>query len=477
MRPLLALALAAIVAACGPGKRSPPPDGGDTGADGGAQPTGSDQPAGGGGEQGGGDQPSGGGAGNGGAPPESGGGGSGDGGAPPDSGSGGASGGGGSGGGASFPVKSPDGTVTVDRVDANAECDGLMPTSAPAAIAAAPAGDEASCGFGISEGGGHVGVQVGHRQTLSTWQVLSPAGTAERTFGVAFNGSSVAAARPFVFPQPDGWVVATTTTFTPGPVVQVDVSGLFPDGAPRGGATRVTPADGHLLSWMLVEDPHGGAAFVRTGNPPSGPDCEVALSRFDAAGRLRAPAATFSGHASTCVALAAVSQGGEALVVEKADAAAWLHWIAADGTPAVAPASAGGFAAVFTSGQPVALAPLLDGSIAAREGPVWTRTFPHLGDRAEPAPGWLAARPGFTFRNTRGDRGYALLPPGADSPDCTQRIEVLAASGRLCGTVTLSDPGGACHTRDVDQGWDGTVVQQSARTACAWRWWPRLLGE
>lgn len=452
---VLAWILVAAVAACGPGDGpAPPPDdgGGDTGGEGGGGsggdvPSGGDQPAGGGGvPSGDGDQPSG------------------DGETP--SGAGGGSG----------PMTSSDGTVTIARVDASAECDGLLPGAAPSAVTASAPGGGTSCGSGISEGKGHVAGVTSYGQGFVDWQAFSPQGLAERPFRVAWNGSSTTASDVYLFPQPDGWIGASAIAWG-SPVVQVDVVSLLPDGTPRGTPVRVTPGEGQSLSWSTVEDPRGGVAFVRTGNPPAGPDCAGTVWRFDETGTPRGDPATF-GHGSTCVAVAAVSHAGEALVVERSGETAWLHWFAVDGSPARAAVDAGALGAIFTSGKPVFLAPLLDGSVVAWEGGVWTRRFPHLGDRAEAAPGWLASRPGFTFRNTRGERGYALLPPpGAESADCTQRIEVLAPSGRLCGTVTLSDPGGACRTRVVDQGRDGTVVQQSAREPCTWRWWPRLLGE
>jgi hypothetical protein len=310
-------------------------------------------------------------------------------------------------------------------------------------------------------------------------RVLSPDGAPERTIESTWNASGTPTPRPFVFPQGDGWVVASAIDWG-RPAVQVDVGGFLPDGTPRGPPTRVTPAAGQALSWTVAEDPRGGAVFAATRNPPAGPDCDGTVVRLDALGAPRGPSATF-GHGSSCAVVGvAVSQASETLVVEATGPAperAWLHWIGADGTAALPPVDAGPLADLFASGKPVFLAPLLDGSIVASEDGVWTRRFPHLAGGAEVAPGWLAARPRFTFRNTRGNRGYALLPPGGDSTDCTQRIELLAPSGRLCGTVTLSDPGGACTTREVDQGWDGTVVQQAAREPCAWRWWPRLLGE
>lgn len=445
---LLALVLAAATAACGTSKNpSPPPDGGGTGGDGGGGSGGGGEPSGGGtGQPSGGEQPSG------------------DGTTPPDS-----------GGGSAGPVKSPDGTVTIERSDASAECDGLLPATAPSAVSVRIAGaDPAYCGPGVSEGGGHVAVQQLVGPGSVGLQVFSPSGTPEREVRSAWNAPGTP--RVFLFPQADGWISATATAWA-RPITQVDVWGLLPDGTPRGDAARVTRADDFMLSWTLAEDPRGGALFAKTVNPPAGPACNGSAVRFDASGAPGA-AATFLGHDPSCrVAGAAVSREGETLVVESAGTEAWLHWFRADGTPALPAADEGPLAALFPSGKAVFLAPLLDGSIAASEDGVWTRRFPRLGAHAEAAPGWLASRPRFRFRSTRGERGYALLPPGGqESADCTQRIEVLAPSGRLCGTVTLSDPGGPCTTRPADQGWDGTVVQQGAREPWTWRWWPRLLG-
>lgn len=42
--------------------------------------------------------------------------------------------------------------------------------------------------------------------------------------------------------------------------------------------------------------------------------------------------------------------------------------------------------------------------------------------------------------------------------------------------VVLREAGTGCTTGAVDQGWDGTVVQQSGKDACTYRYWPGLLG-
>jgi hypothetical protein len=102
--------------------------------------------------------------------------------------------------------------------------------------------------------------------------------------------------------------------------------------------------------------------------------------------------------------------------------------------------------------------------------------FPRLGNTSAPAPEWLASRNGWRFRFTRGNRGYAFFPPpGQQLADCDPGLEIRAPSGRLCGTIAFREEGGACTTATLDQGWDGTVVQQSARDGCSYRWWPRLL--
>ena len=105
------------------------------------------------------------------------------------------------------------------------------------------------------------------------------------------------------------------------------------------------------------------------------------------------------------------------------------------------------------------------------------RIYPRLATRTVPLPDWLAARSAWTFRITRGNAGYAVFPPpGAASADCTQAFALVAPSGRLCLRVTLREDGAGCTTGALDQGWDGTVVQQSGHDPCTFRWWPGLLG-
>jgi hypothetical protein len=129
------------------------------------------------------------------------------------------------------------------------------------------------------------------------------------------------------------------------------------------------------------------------------------------------------------------------------------------------------------------LAPLLDGSVVLQEAGQWTRRYAYQatsgGARARLARG----APGNTLRFTRGNQGYALMPPsGLSVAAREQRVEIFAPSGRHCGTVVFHEGDAPCTTGSIDEAWDGTVVQQSARDGCSGatctcshRWWPGLL--
>jgi hypothetical protein len=163
-----------------------------------------------------------------------------------------------------------------------------------------------------------------------------------------------------------------------------------------------------------------------------------------------------------------VSTLGEALVVAEEDPGAMsASWLDRNGRVVVGPTPL----APRGEGYGRALSPLLDGSLVSHSG-----RFERLATSPSPAPAWLEERPGATFRFTRGNRGYAVFPLAfAESSDCSVAIELLAPSGRRCGTVTLRSADGACTPGRVDQGWDGTVVQKVRADRCTYRWWPRLL--
>ena len=354
------------------------------------------------------------------------------------------------------PAPEPERFVTVERLDSNAECDALVPAKVPAPVTVKvdPAPEARGCGGAVAEGTGHVAAAVAFTPRGTEYQVFGPDGRAEQRFTLTGE----------LWPQPEGWQgVRATTSGTP---TTIDVLTFFADGSPRRVEQPRPPGFGPRLS-TVAPDPGGGSLVVLWGPTGSGAgaSCLGEARRFDATG---APAGT-PGPTGCDVTAAGVSRGTEALVLESGAGGTLLRWLRADGTPAREPAEDP--SRIFGR-----LEPLLDGALAVREGGSWTRRCPHLGTASEPAPAWLAARAGQSFRFTRGNAGYAFFPPqGRTSSDCTQAVELVAPSGRRCARLTFTRDGNACVTGVIDQGWDGTVVQQTGTGACGWRFWPGLL--
>lgn len=356
------------------------------------------------------------------------------------------------------PPSQPDRFVDVERLDANAECDALVPASVPTPVTAKvtnPRGP--TCLGGTSEGGGHVAVVDGLAAPNDEWLSFTPDGTPRQRFRL-FGGASA--------PQPDGWLGVQAGS-SHGPM-SVSFASFFGDGSPR-----LSESISNIGGFAFGADPQGGALFlVVPFDPASTTTCTAQARRYDATGALRGPPGR-----TACAFAVGVSTTGDGLGIELTRGGrVVLHWIRPDGTPARPPSDDGAFADVL--GTTFDLAPLLDGSLAARTAPGWTRRYPDLAARGEPAPAWLAAHGRERFRFTRGNKGYAFFPaPGQASADCRQAIELVAPSGRRCVRLTFREPDTGCTTGAIDQGWDGTVVQQSAKDPCAYRWWPGLLGD
>jgi hypothetical protein len=114
----------------------------------------------------------------------------------------------------------------------------------------------------------------------------------------------------------------------------------------------------------------------------------------------------------------------------------------------------------------------------------WAYQLDSLAPAATPAPDWLRSRPDTRMHMAHGGTAYAMLPVPAQG-DCTQHVEVLAPSGKSCGSAEFRLDAGSCRTNFIDVGYDGTVVQQLPLNtpgnscppgqlcrSCAWRWWP-----
>jgi hypothetical protein len=283
------------------------------------------------------------------------------------------------------------------------------------------------------------------------WQAFGPDGGTEQQFSVASD----------VWPQPEGWQglqgLSGGSSFS--------VVTFFSDGSPRRSETP-QPSTFSPRVASGAPDPRGGSGLVMWGPSLGTSACAGDVRRFDATG---APTGTPAPVGCNAFGIG-VSSAGEAIVFEQptSGAGTLVRWIHADGTPVASAADPS-----FVSGTPL---PLLDGSMVVRQGSVYVRHYAHLSTSSDDPPSWLSARTNQLFRFTMGNKGYAFFPPAAqNSSDCTQVVELVAPSGRRCAKLTFRRDGNACQTGSIDQGWDGTVVEQTSSGACGWRFWPRLL--
>ncbi len=366
--------------------------------------------------------------------------------------------------------------ASLERVDDAGDCAGLLPSSVPEPVVVRrDPGAGATCAGGTSDGTGAVALAAVREGGVATWQTYGAGGTRQGAFD----------AEPALVPGAAGWHAIVVTPGAAGGDPRAEHVLFGPDGG-AGARTAVTPdpARSTHFAWRLAPDPRGGAlAVVRSTSLYGNHWSAVEAHRFDAAGRPRWPGgigvSTDDSALEPMFLGGGVSTGGDALVVAQDSAFLDASWLDADGHGVAASDRGERSDDVVGPGldHAIDLVPLLDGAVAVRADGAFRRLYAPRATASAPLPAWLAERATSTLRFTRGGAGYALLPPaGRASADCTQRIDLVSPSGRLCGRVVLREEGGACATASVDQGWDGTVVQQSARDACTYRWWPGLLG-
>ncbi|WP_242334993.1 MULTISPECIES: hypothetical protein [Anaeromyxobacter] len=359
-------------------------------------------------------------------------------------------------------------SLDLERLDAAAECDALVPTAAPEPVTVrltAPAGG--TCVAGSADGTGAVALGVRDAAGALTWQARSRDGSPLGTFAAE---ALVAA--------PDGWQGLAGAAGT------VEHVSIAPDGRVRR-ASPISPDPALRTGFRsrLAQDPQGGSVVLFRSVTVAGNHWNALDAfRFDASGAPRwpeaVPVSSDPDAAEPYFMAAGVSITGAALMLFQDSAYLRAHWVEPSGAAVADAGEPEASAAVVGEGlsHDVDVAPLLDGGLAVRSDGSWLRRYAPLAARSEPLPAWLAERARWGYRLTRGNAGYAALEPaGVAAPDCVQRIELVAPSGRLCGRITIREGAQGCTTGALDQGWDGTVVQQSGKDACTFRWWPALL--
>jgi hypothetical protein len=367
-------------------------------------------------------------------------------------------------------------SVAFERLDASAECDGLVPDRVPEPVVVRRGPEAgAACAGGISDGTGAVAIAVRDASGEVRWRAYRADGSEAGTFTADLP----------LLPQPAGWQALLATRPEGATDPEIELLAVGPDGAvARRETISPDPTRRSYFGWDLSADPAGGSvAVVRSTHNFGNHWSDVTVHRFDADGAPRWPGGVsvlsdpsplepmFLGVGATL--------GGDTLLLTQNSAFLDVTWLDGNGHGV-------GGSVMHEYAHPLVgeglrheleLFPLLDGSSALRADGTWRRRYDPREPASTPLPPWLAARADATVRVTRGGAGYVTLPAaGEASPGCTQVVELVAASGRVCGRAVFREEGTSCTSGAIDQGWDGTVVQQSGRDACTYRWWPRLLG-
>ena len=127
------------------------------------------------------------------------------------------------------------------------------------------------------------------------------------------------------------------------------------------------------------------------------------------------------------------------------------------------------------------------GLFLRRSDGAWIRQFDAFGP-GQPPPSWLEARASTTLHMARGGRAYAVIspPPPTSGGACQATIEVVAPSGKTCGTAVFPGEQNAFNgfcTASLTVGYDGTVIEKlderstgaGGGRVCGFSWWTGFL--
>jgi len=453
MRTTLSLCAATLIAlataACGSINATPVPPGSDGGSGGGGQPD-----AGGGG----GGQPDAGGGGGGGQPDAGGGGGSGQ----PDAGDTGGGGGGqpdaGDTGGGGQPDAGGGGGITQD------ECAGLGPDAVaqPTASAALSASRYDRCSVGSTDGSGTVALMLDNSNNgppdRFTVHLLAPSGTERGTY----SGYSTVLIEELAGFELSYWDLQQ------GELAAID----------ENGSVVATTGKTVDVSWFVVNDPLGGMVVVSGKFDETSPAVVVAYD--DHLNRRWRTQLSFNQRP---LALGVDRQGNSLVLFNAASGKVGGIWIDHSGNAGAEFQATEG----ITEPNSLLLTPRVESGLFLRgeTGSRWIRQFDSMGTGGAP-PDWLAARPGTKLHMARNGRAYAVIYEQRADGACEANIEVVASSGKSCGTAVFpSDRGaGSICAGTLTVGYDGTVIEMVGDTFvndgfgtrnCNFRWWKGFL--
>lgn len=348
------------------------------------------------------------------------------------------------------------------------ECAGLGPDAVgqPTASAALLAGRYDTCSLGSTDGSGTVALMVANDfqgpPLRSTVHLFRPSGAENGTYA-GFDTVLVEELAGF---ELSNWDLRQ------GELAAIDVN----------GSVTATSGKIDLHPWLVANDPLGGMVVVFK-QPDSTPPNVVAAYDELLNPRFR----TQLSSTEEPVALGVDRKGNTLVLFDAADrygagkvGGIWIDHSGNAGTE---------FQALegIASPHSLLLAPRVDKGLFVRgdsgQEPPWIRQFDPMSSGDAP-PDWLAARPGTTLHMARNGRAYAVIHPARADATCHADIEVVATSGKNCGTAVFpADPVGGSCAGNLVVGYDGTVVEMGApvftgsgsNRNCTFHWWTGFL--
>jgi hypothetical protein len=361
----------------------------------------------------------------------------------------------------SGPIASSDaGSPDAGTAD---ECAGLSPAPVPAPSASAEnvISPTDLCEVGTSDGNGNVALTTsdGRVPSNDALIVYTPIGAHAGNFV----GESLQ-----ITEQAEGFLIARTDVATVNNMPIGDVTAIDGHANVVGNTSTPVPPVG------AVVDPLGGlvAAEPITAN---GVTTGFKIVSFDTSARVRW-SVTLAG--SSGMLATGVDRAGNTLVLRGAAnvsaglTGVWIDHSGNAGLVFIAPSALLSGVAIATS-----LFPRVGNGLFLRdETGTWVAQFEPFGAFSAP-PAWLTQHNGQSLHMARGGQAYAMIQANVpNASGCASFVEVVAPSGKSCGTARFSGDA-SCN---LGIGFDGTAIQSLATViapgstnhkACRWQWW------
>ena len=351
------------------------------------------------------------------------------------------------------------------------ECAGLGPGTVgqPSASVAIPATDYENWFPGATDGSGTVALMMTDDNFEPSLRIrlFHPSG-AERG---AYRSAQVTLGEAIVG-QLQGVVVSYyDTVHARGELAALD----------ENGSVMATTEFEGIPWWPIANDPLGGIVLVQRQHmpPPS------VVASYDE--RLNLRFRTQLSSTERVLELGVDRQGNSLVLLDATDrygsgkvGGIWIdhsgnagaEFLALENVPSppylfLTPRVGNGFFAARNPGPPTTAA--------------WIGQFDAMGEGTAP-PDWLTARPVTRLPVVRNGRAYAVIHPARLDAVCHADIEVVAPSGKSCGTAAFpADQSGQFCAGGLFVGSDGTIVGGRAEDASpgsrtfTFRWWTGFL--